>query len=145
MISEIYWDIYAEVDQYRREFIENHGILAYLKRFSRYASAETLRRYLNRVYNYYLKHGCDFLGAVFVGDLPYMLFEVENPWSFRIEMNKTYKLPFLGSEVFPCDLYFMDLDGAWTDSDGDGALDIHDGDVRPEIFIGRLPRKPLIR
>lgn len=39
---------------------------------------------------------------------------------------------------FPVDLYFMDLDGVWTDSNGDSKFDSHTGDVEPEIWVGRI-------
>lgn len=40
----------------------------------------------------------------------------------------------------PIDLYYMDLNGAWEDTDGDGVLDLHpnDGNEGPEIWIGRI-------
>jgi len=44
----------------------------------------------------------------------------------------------VGTRKFPTDLYYMDLDGVWTDADGDGAYDTHTGDVAPEIYVGRL-------
>lgn len=39
---------------------------------------------------------------------------------------------------FPCDLYYMDTNGTWNDANGDGRFDAHDGNVDPEIWIGRL-------
>ncbi|MBN1917718.1 MAG: right-handed parallel beta-helix repeat-containing protein [Verrucomicrobia bacterium] len=45
-----------------------------------------------------------------------------------------------GSATFPCELFLMDMDGAWTDTDGDGYLDLHTagtGDEGPEIYTGR--------
>jgi hypothetical protein len=48
----------------------------------------------------------------------------------------------IGYECFPCDLYLMDLDGYWEDSDDNGSYDIHDdgsGDMEPDIYFGRLP------
>jgi len=46
-------------------------------------------------------------------------------------------------EEFPCDLYFADLDGTWTDSNNDGIFDGHTGNVAPEIWVGRLYARPL--
>jgi hypothetical protein len=64
-------------------------------------------------------------GAVFVGDLPVFNFEIEAhaDWSY---------------ESFPCDLYYQDLDGSWSDLDGDGLTDSHAGNVSPEIWMGRI-------
>jgi len=44
----------------------------------------------------------------------------------------------IGDKEFPIDLYYMDLDGIWTDSDNDLIYDGHSGDVAPEIWVGRL-------
>ena len=48
---------------------------------------------------------------------------------------------FYGYASFPCDLFYMDLDGSWTDGDTDGMYDLHEdgtGDTAPEIYLGRL-------
>jgi len=58
-------------------------------------------------------------GCLLVGDIPGALFEV-------------------GAKEFPTDLYYMDLDGLWTDSDNDMIYDEHSGNVAPEIWVGRL-------
>ncbi len=39
---------------------------------------------------------------------------------------------------FPCDLYYMDTNGTWTDPDGDGKFSAHNGNLDPEIWVGRL-------
>ena len=44
----------------------------------------------------------------------------------------------IGSDQFPCDLYYMDINGAWIDSDRDGLYNAHKGHVNPEIWFGRL-------
>jgi hypothetical protein len=41
-------------------------------------------------------------------------------------------------DEFPCDLYYMETNGTWTDADADGKFDGHTGDLNPEIWIGRL-------
>ena len=64
----------------------------------------------------------DIDGAIFVGFLPAAWYE-EDYWA---------------QEEFPCELYFMDLDGIWTDTDSNGFLDSHTGDVAPEIWLGRI-------
>ena len=43
--------------------------------------------------------------------------------------------------TFPCDLYYMDMDGRWTDTDADGDFDVHEagaGDEGPEVCVARL-------
>jgi hypothetical protein len=79
-------------------------------------------------------------GAVFIGDLPI-------PW-FHMLDDFDGDSVFEGYEEFPCDLYYMDLDGEWMDTlmwDGvtfspgsDGMFDVHSGEVTPEIWVGRL-------
>ena len=50
-----------------------------------------------------------------------------------------YEMIYNGEyEKWPCDLYFMDLDGTWTDSDNDGIFDGHSGNQNPDIYVARL-------
>ncbi|MCK5064330.1 MAG: hypothetical protein KAQ97_03550, partial [Candidatus Fermentibacteraceae bacterium] len=72
----------------------------------------------------FLQMHSDISGAVLVGNLPRAWYEMDE---------------FTGQhEEFPMDLYLMDLDGIWTDSDADGLLDGHSGDKAPEIWVGRI-------
>jgi len=67
----------------------------------------------------------DLAGCAFVGDLPVAWYESE-VW---------------GHEEYPCDMFYMDLDGTWADNDLDGIYDDHgagSGDEGPEIFIGHI-------
>lgn len=76
--------------------------------------------------NFILTHSQGLLGCVFLGDLPAAWYELNG---------------VLGHEEFPCDLYYMDLDGLWPDQDYDGIFDHHSagsGDEGPEIFVGRI-------
>jgi hypothetical protein len=70
-------------------------------------------------------------GAVLIGRVSYALYEV--------------KTPLAGYEVFPCDLYYMDLDGFWGDSTNDypiqannGRFDTHTGNLDLEIWVSRM-------
>lgn len=84
---------------------------------------ETLRTFLNSLYT---SNGIE--GALFVGNLPVCWFEIQNDYN-------TY-----GYAQFPCDLFFMDLNGTWLDtmSTGNGKYDGHTGAVVPEIYVTRL-------
>jgi hypothetical protein len=65
------------------------------------------------------------VGAILVGDLAV-------PW---------YEMTVWGAEEFPIDLFYMDLDGWWGDTDIDGLYDVHingDGDMEADIWVGRL-------
>ncbi len=64
----------------------------------------------------------DLDGAVLVGFLPCA-------W---------YEDYYFAEEEFPCELFLMDLDGIWIDTDLNGLYDSHSGAVAPEIWIGRI-------
>ena len=65
-------------------------------------------------------------GTLFIGDIGESMYEVPNDYDS------------CGYRNWPCDLYYMDLDGVWTDGDSNGIYDGHTGNVAPEIFLGRL-------
>jgi len=65
-------------------------------------------------------------GVFLIGDMGECYFEAQNDYGKY------------GYRIWPCDLFFMDLDGIWTDSDSNGVYDTHSGNVAPEIFLGRL-------
>jgi len=47
----------------------------------------------------------------------------------------------VSESAFPCDLFYMDLDGNWEDNDQDGDYEVHiegDGDMGPELYVGRI-------
>lgn len=69
------------------------------------------------------------VGAVLIGELPFVVFEMIG----------------FGYEDFPCDLYFMDLDGVWEDvldnppvAPGNGMLDTWTGNIDLEIWVSRM-------
>jgi hypothetical protein len=65
------------------------------------------------------------VGVLLVGAVAAPWFELDND--------------FHGAHTeFPCDLYYMDTNGTWTDPDGDGKFSTHGGNLNPEIWIGRL-------
>ena len=73
-------------------------------------------------------------GVLFLGDLEECMFEIENDYNAT---PPAYR-------IWPCDLYFMDLDGVWADTDNNGVFDQHTGNTNPEIIFGRLSAKGLL-
>jgi hypothetical protein len=69
----------------------------------------------------------DIAGVIFIGDLAVPWYEMYEPESWGG-----------GYAMFPCDLYFMDLDGTWGDSDYNGLFDSHTGALTADIWCGRL-------
>jgi hypothetical protein len=70
-------------------------------------------------------------GCLLVGDLPI-------PW---YEQYGCFNPPY--QEEYPCDQFYMDLDGYFGDEDSDGLYDSHSGNVTPDIWVGRLTASPL--
>ncbi len=80
------------------------------------------------------------VGAVLVGEIPYIVFEMYDEFE-RDELGS----PIRQFTDFPCDLFFMDLNGQWADTldDGDiragnGKYDTWSGDKALEIWVCRL-------
>ena len=78
------------------------------------------------------------VGVVLVGDLPYIIYEVMQDWDGTGGDPPEY-------EDFPCDLFFMDLDGTWQDvltdgsvQPGNGKYDTWTGDRGLEVWCCRL-------
>ena len=52
----------------------------------------------------------------------------------------------ISGEVFPSDLFYMDLNGNWQDINQDGVYESHDagtGDMAPEVYVGRIDASSL--
>lgn len=69
-------------------------------------------------------------GVVFVGNIPEAYFHTD-----------AYAIGDWEEENFPCDYYYMDLNGSWIDNDNDVISDTHQFNVEPEIFVGRICAK----
>ena len=76
------------------------------------------------------KYAAGMDGCLLIGDLPVPWFETD------------FGDPPEHAE-FPIDLFYMDMDGAFMDFDGDDLYDVHTGNVAPEIWLGRLTASPL--
>jgi hypothetical protein len=114
--------VQTAVTQYRTD-LNNTGYNTILYT-SAIASAPTLRGLLQGWYS-----SNSIIGAVLIGNLPYIRYY--HPAN-----------PSFSAETFVCDLYYMDLDGNWYDTNSDTIYDTHNStagtDIFPEIYVGRI-------
>lgn len=116
--ESLYGEIRSHLDQYLSDVVDaGYSVEVYTVLGG---TPEDIRSFLQDGLPY------DLIGCVFVGDVPEPWYEIYNCWGTGY------------NEEFPMDLFYMDLDGMWTDSDDDGIYDGHSGDVAPEIWVGRL-------
>lgn len=112
--ESLYMQITSSLNQYIAD-IESEGYTVFVSTISG-GSPQDIKDWVIERYN----AGSE--GFVFVGDITAAWAEVS------------------GSQ-FPCDLFYMDLDGNWQDNNSDGVYEIHTagtGDMAPEVYIGRL-------
>ncbi|MBQ7530512.1 MAG: T9SS type A sorting domain-containing protein [Paludibacteraceae bacterium] len=83
-----------------------------------------------QVKNLILTYQNGLKGVVLIGNIADAKFEQTYFWEY---------------DSWPCDLYFMDLDGVWTDAKDAGGHGIpngiyekHEGNVKPEVFVSRI-------
>ena len=117
-------EIAAGLTQYLADVVAQGYNPILTTNFTSVAAPDDLRTHLA---NRYTTQG--LAGAVFIGHLP-----VQNVY--------TGPGGGISDETHPCDLFYTDLDGSWTNSGVHGTLpDTHTdgaGDVGPEIWMGRL-------
>jgi hypothetical protein len=77
------------------------------------------------------RYALGLVGCILIGDLPIPWYEADC-WDDPVE-----------HEEFPCDLFYMDMDGIFADMDMNYMYESHTGDVMPEIWVGRLTAGPL--
>jgi hypothetical protein len=121
----IYGSITAELDRYMND-IRAEGKYVPMLIHRDWVDEVEVKNQLKFVYTNY-----NLAGALFVGDIPVAYFEKEENFP---DADPTWV-------DFPMDLFYMDMDGFWEDTDLDRAYDVHEdgnGDVEPEIFVGRL-------
>jgi len=120
--SSLYPAIEADISQYTQD-VAADGFSVSVHTTSG-GTPENLRAFLQA------KYAEGMVGAVLIGDFPVPWYEADC-WD-----------P-ITHEEFPCDLYYMDMDGVWQDLDVDGLYDTHSGNVAPEVWIGRMTPSPL--
>ena len=120
--SDIRAHIHAVLTQYVSdlEHIEGYAVIV---NEAAGGSAFDLKKYITDQYHA-LSGSNPLAGCVFIGDLPV-------PWYG----NEAYK--------YPVDLFYMDMNGVWDDTDHDGVIDQCPAQPDPAIWIGRLTAGPL--
>jgi len=116
---EIYSDINFEITRYISE-LSGEGFSPELHIYESGTPIE-LRSFIATKYHE------GFKGMIMIGNLPLAYYRTESCTS-HIPQNET----------FPCDLFYMDIDGVFSDSNNDGIFDSHTGNVAPEMWFGRL-------
>lgn len=124
--KDIAAEINPKVQQYITDLAAIEEVSVWLNKsdFNEMSSASVLR---DSLLHHYL-HG-NLTGAVFIGDLPITYYEIQ------VDIGGYYN-------AFPCDIYFMDLNGTWLDTATTwgvtGYFDNHVGDRKAEIWMSRI-------
>jgi hypothetical protein len=126
--------LYPSIKTKLQRFVSELGAEGWTVLVSRFLSGtpQGLRSFLRTRY----REKGGLAGAVFIGDIPYVVYEMMEDWNDG--NGRQY-------DDFPCDLYYMDVDGVWSDSLSDGSVqpnngkyDTRSGDIGLEIWVGRL-------
>lgn len=130
--NSIYGSISAGLAQYQADLaLEGYDTTVYI-----YSSgdATAVKTVLAGLY----AEPASLVGAVLIGNIPYIIYEMMQDWDGGGGDPPEY-------EDFPCDLYYMDFDGTWSDtlSDGEvqpgnGKYDTWTGDPYLEIWVCRM-------
>ena len=131
--SNLLADIGASITRYELD-LQSMGYSTYRLVYSE-GSADDLRAYLSNLY----QEPESLAGAVLIGNIPYIIYEIMQDWD-----GEEGPCPPQYDD-FPCDIFFMDLDGVWSDSLDDGMVqpdngkfDSRSGNLDLEIWVGRL-------
>ena len=126
--SNVYNNISAQVNQYAADLsTDGYSTVTYLYESG---GAEGLRAQLSNLYF----SAEALVGAVLIGDIPHIIYEMVQ--KFNTEPSSEY-------EDFPCDIFYMDLDGGWYDCSNSypystGKYDTRDGNLDLEIWTARI-------
>ena len=117
--STLYSELTFEINRYAYDIHHVYGCNVIME----WVVSETCQDIKSLILNY--SYNLD--GCVFIGDIVPAWYETSDV----IHHN------FFTS--WPCDLFYMDLTGSsWPDINNNGRFDHYDGDMKPEIFIGRI-------
>jgi hypothetical protein len=112
--EELFSGIYSSLDRYVKD-LRQQGTAVRVATVDG-GSPEEIKEWIRGEYD----RGCG--GVLMIGDITAAWAEVSQ-------------------SEFPCDLFYMDLDGEWVDADHDGDYEIHHaggGDQGPELYVARI-------
>lgn len=120
--SSLYSNLTFEINRYAYDINHVYGCNVIME----WVVSETCQDIKNLILNYQTNlDGCVLIGNIFPA-----FYEMDND---HVDLHRN------DSVAWPCDLYYMDLvNGSWSDYDNDGCFDHYSGDMKPEIFIGRI-------
>jgi len=151
--STLYTEIDSELDIYTAQLLEegfNYSLYTSSGGFHK-AGVINLR---NEIISFRISKGADFKGCLFIGKLPTAWFQYDGDYS-RVYPGETESVQYV---EFPCDLFFMDLDGTWEDNlyyldktsfpssmpGQDSIFDTHaEANREPEIWVARITAEAL--
>ena len=116
--STLYDVLNYEIDRYAYDIHYVYGCNLIME----WVNEETCQDIKNLILSYH--SGLD--GCVFFGDIVPAKYEAND-----LAADTTLK-------NWPCDMYYMDLTGVWTDTTNNHIFNLYSGDLKPEIFIGRI-------
>lgn len=126
--NDVYASITTAISQYIED-LESEGFNTVTYIFTS-GSPEALRAQLISLY----QENESLVGAVLIGNIPYIIYEMIQNWGGGDQY-----------EDFPCDIFYMDMDGTWSDTlsngsvqPGNGKYDTRGGDLSLEIWVSRL-------
>jgi len=125
--STVYEPLEDELGRYKEDVEDMEGLEVEIIE-NTYTDPSEIRNFLQEGYE---NDGLE--GVFLIGNLPHAEFEMSDHPGYPD-----------GYSRFPIDHYYTDLDGTWEDTNNSGVYDEHlpgDGDLDPEIWLGRLSMK----
>ncbi len=131
VVTNTYTNIIVQLATYRQDLVTAGftPVMEFIKTNGTPSTAADVRAILSNLYS----QADSLSGAVLIGDVPHITYELMENWGG----GATYSQPF------PCDLYYMDLNGTWRDTNStlpfqSGAYDVWTGNSNLEIWVCRM-------
>ena len=116
--STLYSELVFEINRYAYDIHYVYGCNVIMEQ----VDSETCLDIKNLI----VSHQNTLDGCVLIGDIIPAFYEATDVCYYNV------------FSTWPCDLYYMDLNGIWTDLTNNHYYDHYSGDMKPEIFVGRI-------